>query len=171
MTKEYNDAVKAALNPRDGVYLLTIIDEIEHGKLWKAAMATLRQSFPHVTLLTSADLPDESPPANASEEHLAIWKKDRENWERTRQVYVIYAADHPLDANRLRLRNAERFDFTPKAAVTGLAMASFSMPFFTHPVADRWLEPHLQREPGVVLTDQFAPVDNLMADVFRRRDQ
>jgi spermidine synthase len=171
MTKEYNDAVKAALNPRDGVYLLTIIDEIEHGKLWKAAMATLRQSFPHVTLLTSADLPDESPPANAGDEHLAIWKKDRENWERTRQVYVIYAADHPLDANRLRLRNAERFDFTPKAAVTGLAMASFSMPFFTHPVADRWLEPHLQREPGVVLTDQFAPVDNLMADVFRRRDQ
>jgi hypothetical protein len=170
MTQEYNDAVKAALKPGDGIYLLTIIDEIEHGKLWKAAMATLRQSFSHVTLLTSAELPYEHPPESADEEDLAIWKRDQENWAQTRQVYVIYAADRPLDVDRLRQHNADRLGFTPKAAVGGAGIATFSFPFFTHGVPDRRLEPHLQREPGVVLTDQYAPIDNLMADVFRRRE-
>ena len=114
---------------------------------------------------------DESPPENASEDDLKIWRRDRETWEQTRQVYVIYAADHPLDAHRLRMANAERLGFAAKAAVGGAGIASFSFPFFTHPVPDSRLESHLQREPGVVLTDQFAPVDNLMADVFRRRDE
>ena len=27
----------------------------------------------------------------------------------------------------------------------------------------------LMQERGIILTDQFAPVDNLMAEVFRRR--
>ena len=31
------------------------------------------------------------------------------------------------------------------------------------------LAPFLEREPGLVLTDQYAPVDYLMAEVFRRR--
>jgi hypothetical protein len=45
LTKEYNDAVKATLKP-NGVYLLTVIDSIGYGKLWKAAMHTLQESYP-----------------------------------------------------------------------------------------------------------------------------
>ncbi len=36
-------------------------------------------------------------------------------------------------------------------------------------VPDDRLKPFLDREPGIVLTDQFCPVDNLMAEVFRNR--
>jgi hypothetical protein len=43
--------------------------------------------------------------------------------------------------------------------------------FYTHILPDEFLEPFLRQEPGLILTDQFAPVDNLMADVFRRRNR
>jgi hypothetical protein len=33
------------------------------------------------------------------------------------------------------------------------------------------LKPFTDREPGVILTDQFCPVDNLMAEVFRNRER
>ncbi len=45
LTKEFNDSVRTVLKP-SGVYLLTIIDLMGDGKLWKAAMATLKQTFP-----------------------------------------------------------------------------------------------------------------------------
>ena len=61
MTKEYNDAIKVALK-KDGIYLLTIIDSLEYGKLWKAAMATLEKSFSHVVLLTASNVPDADTP-------------------------------------------------------------------------------------------------------------
>jgi hypothetical protein len=133
-------------------------------------MATLRQSFAHVTLLTSGEMPDERPPENADEEEYEIWKRDKELWEQTRQVYVIYASDRPLEVHRLRQENADRLGFTAKAAIGGAGIAAYSFPFFTNPVPDWRLEPHLAREPGVILTDQYAPVDYLMADVFRRRE-
>jgi hypothetical protein len=33
------------------------------------------------------------------------------------------------------------------------------------------IRPYLEMEPIIVLTDQFAPVDNLMADVYRYRSR
>ena len=51
MTKEYNDAVKATLTP-DGAYLLTLIDSLRDGLLWRAAMHTMRESFKYVYVLT-----------------------------------------------------------------------------------------------------------------------
>jgi len=137
LTKEYNDAVKAALKP-DGVFLLTIIDEIEAGKLWRAAMATLRESFPHVALLTA----HRGDPSQIAE---------------YRQVYVIYAGGQPLNLESLQDRTVR----TPGA--------SAATDFHTHVVPQTLLAPYLEREKGVILTDQYAPVDNLMAEVFRRR--
>lgn len=137
LTKEYNDAVKAALKP-DGVFLLTIIDEIDAGKLWRAAMATLRQTFPHVALLTA-------------------YEHDPAGIVQARQVYVIYASAKPLNLERLQ----ELAVRTPGAVPAAN--------FHTHAIPEGLLAPYLDREAGVVLTDQFAPVDNLMADVFRRR--
>jgi hypothetical protein len=43
--------------------------------------------------------------------------------------------------------------------------------FYTHVVPQDRLSPHLQLDPGVLLTDQYAPVDNLMAELFRYRDR
>jgi spermidine synthase/MFS family permease len=156
LTREYNDAVKAALKP-DGVYLLTIIDEIEHGKLWRASMATLRETFPHVMLLSSAEVPVLSP--NQTEEENEQAEIDMKRMAEFRQVYVIYASARPLDVKDLHEKNVR------------VANAKKILSFHTHLVQDRLLDPFLQREPGVILTDQYAPVDNLMAEVFRRRNK
>ena len=79
LTKEYNDAVKRALKP-DGVYLLTVIDAIEYGKLWKAAVHTLGKTYPAETSACSSP-------------------RDVQTW--SRQVYVIYASDRPADMTAL----------------------------------------------------------------------
>jgi len=49
LTKECNEAVKSVLTD-DGLYLVTVIDDVSNGKLWKAAYHTLQESFPHVEM-------------------------------------------------------------------------------------------------------------------------
>jgi hypothetical protein len=175
MTKEYNDAVKRVLRP-NGAYLLTIIDSVEHGKVWRAAMATLRLSFPHVHLLASSEPPaaerPTDPKASAEyDERLAYWSAGR-------QVYVIYASDKPLDLGQLRAATEAMVSRRPAvwpdvktAALGAAAWTQPEVPFFTRLVPPQVLEPYLAKEPGVILTDQYAPIDNLMAEVFRRRNQ
>ena len=128
LTREFNGLVRAALSP-DGVYLLTVIDRLEDGRLWRSAVRTLQQTFPHVELLT---------PHN-------------EYTPDGQQVYVIYAADRPLD-------------------LEALARHGPAKPF-THRLRPGEVERLLAKDAGVVLTDQYAPVDNLMAAVFRRRQE
>jgi protein-L-isoaspartate O-methyltransferase len=176
MTKEYNDAVKSALKP-GGVYLLTIIDSVEQGKLWKAAMATLAQTFPaeNVVLLTPHRIPESG-------------TENGDYWDRTRQVLVIYASDKPLDPDAMRAAvvdqlapsfaagvtfgGAVRGDFAAfPLMVSADPLARLGTPFHTVAVPPERLKPFTDREPGVVLTDQFCPVDNLMAEVFRNRNK
>ena len=137
MTKEYNDAVKATLAP-GGAYLLTLIDSIEDGELWRAAVHTMRQSFAHVEVL------------------------DPHGFRNTadRAVYVLYGSDRPLDLAEVRAVAEEAY-----------ARAGADRKAFTHVLEKGRLEQFLSARPAVVLTDQYAPVDNLMAEVFRRRNQ
>jgi spermidine synthase len=133
LTAEFAKEVKTALTP-DGVYLLTVIDRLGDGRLWRAAFHTLRTQFPHVELLSANPAFDPD----------------------GQQVYVIYAASAPFDPARLRAAQGANGGPTPA----------------THRPADSAdVERLLNRLPPVVLTDQFAPVDNMMADVFRRRKQ
>jgi spermidine synthase/MFS family permease len=167
MTREYNDAIKAVLEPK-GVYLLTIIDCVATGKLWKAAMATLKKSFEHVLMLR----------VPAAGEGTA--------WYESRTVLVIYASDRPLNLDALRaaapdqLHGPEIKELVPFAVGTvelpgagpgfvarfGPAEAT---PIYTHIVPPELLQQFTDREKGIVLTDQFCPVDNLMAEVFRTK--
>ncbi|MCE9566130.1 MAG: fused MFS/spermidine synthase [Planctomycetes bacterium] len=164
LTKEYNDAVKKAMKPT-GVYLLTVIDVIEYGQIWKAAMHTLAQTYPkdNVGLLLPGEL---DPKAIGS-----------------RQVYVIYASEKPLDLDKLRIANREQLHTTEATSVLamkiGMAVANVlaappinerALPFYTHQVEPEVLRPYLEAKPIIILTDQFAPTDNMMADVFRRRN-
>jgi hypothetical protein len=170
MTREYNQAVKKALKA-DGVYLLTIIDSVEYGKVWRASMATLKETFPHVHLLASYTPPPAERPADPKEAE--EWEERTKTWASNRQVYVIYAADKPLDLAALRGAVEAAAPKPPPAlaALAGPATAAPHVPFHTRLVVPQLLAPHLAREPGVVLTDQYAPIDNLMAEVFRRRNQ
>lgn len=134
MTKEYNDAVKAILAP-DGAFLLTLIDRLPDGKLWRAAFHTMRETFQYVTLLGPKQIvgPDGSVEAD-------------------RGVYVIYGSDRPLDIESL----------PPTILSEGIIR-------FTHQV-DREPMEKLLNDPAhkkLILTDQYCPVDNLMAEVFR----
>jgi spermidine synthase len=135
MTKEYNDAVKETLAP-GGAYLLTLIDSVEHGELWRAAFHTMRQSFKYVELL------------------------DPDGFTRPgdRTVFIVYGSDEPLDLAEIRAVAEEAYarQGNPRDA-------------FTHVLAHDRLEGFLSTRPAIVLTDQYAPVDNLMAGVFREQ--
>lgn len=172
LTKEYNDAVKKTLKP-NGIYLLTVIDSIGYGKLWKAAFQTLQQTYPpeNVALLTAEEF-----------------------YLDNRQVYVIYASDRPLDLPALRAAVREQLFFLEPAAreataagaaaiagspggiphallaaVAAPAVGDRAVPIWTQEVPRRAIQPALDTAPRIILTDQYAPVDNLMADVFRYR--
>jgi spermidine synthase/MFS family permease len=175
MTREYNQAVKRALKP-GGAYLLTIIDSVEYGKVWRASMATLRETFAHVHLLASTEPPPAARPG--SPQDVEDWEAQLASWASNRQVYVIYASDKPLDLAALRRATEAASPPRPPvwpdartAAVGPAALTVPPVPFFTRLVSPQLLEPHLAREPGIILTDQYAPVDYLMAEVFRRRNQ
>jgi spermidine synthase len=75
-------------------------------------------------------------------------------WERnTRAVFVIYGADRPFDRSVLEAVAARQKAAKPET----VAM----------PAAE--LQAYLDRRPAPVLTDAFAPVDNLISVVFRKR--
>ncbi len=84
MTKEFNGAVKKTLTP-NGVYLVTVIDLVNDGKLWRAAAHTLAESFAHVEMVFPVDFFDDDHPEYSN-----------------RSVIVLYASDTPLDAAKLR---------------------------------------------------------------------
>lgn len=186
LTREYNDAVKRTLRP-DGTYLLTVIDSIRYGRLWRSAMRTLGETFAHVDLVSSTPIPSESPPTNAGEADIQEWHKERKHFDDNRQVLVIYASDRPLKEERIRTEAYKQMDFVQRgafgaaagaaregavgAALGAMAWAIHDTSFYTYPIPPTRLAPFLAADPGVLLTDQFAPVDNLMIDVFRYRSR
>jgi spermidine synthase len=139
MTKEYNDAVKATLAP-GGAYLLTLIDSVKDGDLWRAAVHTMRQTFAHVVLLDPTGFP--------------------ENREKERHVFIVYGSDQPLDLAEVQAVAREAY-----------ARAGRDRSAHIHVLDQGRLERYLNEpeRPVLVLTDQYAPVDNLMSSVFRNR--
>lgn len=159
MTKEYNDAIRQLLTD-DGVYLLSVIDLLGEGRLWRAGIHTLRSTFSQVELLAPPD-----------------------HWDPSHKgVYVIYASQQPFamsevvsayqkqvvsDSVRTRRQWAA-------VVISGLAVAGMH---WTGDTPKTQLLPAEQRDrfleaqPPIVLTDQFAPVDALLLGVFRRQNE
>ena len=140
MTKEYNDAVKRLLTP-DGAYLLTVIDHFEDGLLMRAAVRTMQQSFTHVNLLAASKL----------------WVAEKDESGELipvgQTVWVISGSSRPFDRDALAAA-VERQKAGPTKTV--------AMP------PDE-LRAYLDRKPAPVLTDAYAPVDNLISFVFRKQ--
>ncbi len=130
LTAEFNEEIKRSLTP-DGIYLLTVIDVPDGGRLWTAAFRTLKETFPHVELLMANDTvrPHEQ------------------------QVMLIYASAKPLQMGTL-------YDM--------LRQQGIGKPY-TNRFPTKFTEAMMEKRQPKVLTDQFAPVDNLMAPVFRQR--
>ena len=134
-------------------------------------MATLRQSFKHVALLASVETPSPALSPDATEEEAEYWKSELRRTTQNRAVYVIFASDRPLDEKALREHTDRAAGYHLNIAALVGPIGLVRPPFHTHVVAEALLATYLEREPGVILTDQYAPVDNLMADVFRRRSK
>lgn len=151
-TKEFNESVKRIL-VKNGIYLLTVIDDVADGRLWKACYRTLQQSFPYVELIAAREL----------------------DWDASdqRTVFVIYASERPLDLLEIQRSVYERFN-TTLAGVAGAWTTEYFDPripvrVYTMPVPEPVVRKALAIESEIILTDQFAPVDNLLAEVFRKR--
>jgi spermidine synthase len=135
MTREYNEAVKEKLAP-GGAYLLTLIDSIQDGELWRAAVHTMGKSFDHVVLLDPEGFPHPD----------------------YRHVFIVYGSDRPIDLAEVRATAEEAY-----------ARRGQERPAYIHMLQPDRLEFFLNQRPKLVLTDQYAPVDNLMSAVFRNR--
>jgi hypothetical protein len=135
LTKECNEAVKKTLTD-DGLYLVTVIDDVANGKLWKAAYHTLKESFPHVAVTFPKGAFDPARPDKLE-----------------RSVIVLYAANRPLEADRWAEMMYRQ---------TGGGSGVYVVP-------TEVTEGMMARDKRVILTDQYAPVDNLLMQVFRSR--
>ncbi len=135
LTKECNEAVKQTLTD-DGLYLVTVIDDVANGKLWKAAYRTLKESFPHVAVTFPKGVFDSAHPEKLE-----------------KSVIVLYAASKPIEPDRW----AEMMH-----RQTGSGSGVYVVPA---DVTDKLLA----RDKPILLTDQYAPVDNLLMQVFRSR--
>ena len=114
LMREYNDAVKRTLAP-GGAYLLTVIDSLEEGEIWRAAVATLGKTFRHVQLLG----PSAFRTANGS-------------LLDGRHVFVIYAADAPLDAAAVRASSRIDGRATRQRQIEPAAAAAVLVPPYSH---------------------------------------
>jgi predicted membrane-bound spermidine synthase len=137
MTREYNESIKKTLAP-GGAYLLTLIDSIEHGELWRAAVHTMRESFPHVVLLDPTGFTSPG----------------------SRGVFIVCGSEQPLDLADVQAVAKEAYlrEGNPRDA-------------FVHMLEPSRLDHYLAGRKKIVLTDQFAPVDNLMSDIFRKQSR
>jgi spermidine synthase/MFS family permease len=131
MTREYKEHVRKLLKP-DGLYLLTIIDDVPGGIFLRSAIATLREVYPEVKLLREARDPSKG-----------------------RRVYVVAASMQKLDI----------------AELDGIVKAQGGEGTHTAALTDEEMHEYLNAGPALVLTDAYAPVDNLLGQLFQERQQ
>jgi tetratricopeptide (TPR) repeat protein len=124
LTKEFNDKV-AGLLADDGVYMIHLLDSCQSGRLLGAVVNTIRETFPHVHVITTgqAGLPS------------------------LRRTSVVIAAKRQIDPQAILDEHSKHLKFS---------------------VLDESQVDALQARCGrVILTDDYAPVENLLAPVVR----
>ncbi|WP_204817520.1 fused MFS/spermidine synthase [Corallococcus macrosporus] len=131
MTREYDVLVRSLLKP-EGIYLLTVIDEIPRGAFLRSALRTMQDVFPHVELL-----------------------HDARSGSKGQGVYIVAGSGQPMALERL------------PALLRG---AGIERPR-TGRVPRAEIDAYMAAGPAHLLTDDFAPVDNLLAEFFLLREQ
>ncbi|AKQ67842.1 Spermidine synthase [Myxococcus hansupus] len=131
VTREYDELVRSLLKP-DGIYLLTVIDEIPRGAFLRAAIRTVQAVFPHVEVL-----------------------HDARGGSKGQGVYIVAGSRQPMELERL------------PELLKGMGIERPR----TGRVPRAEIDAYLSAGPALVLTDDFAPVDNLLAELFLLREQ
>lgn len=131
LTKEYDQMVKQLLKP-NGVYLLSAIDDVPRGGLLRAAIRTMKEVFPHVTVLHEASTGGKG-----------------------QSIYMVCGSMQPFDVEKVRAAAMAAGVEKPRAAQ----------------LSPEAIQAYLDYAPAVLLTDEYAPVDNLLAQLFLLREE
>jgi len=165
MTREYNNAVKELLTP-DGAYMLTLIDSLRHGQLYRAAVHTMRETFKYVYLLS---------PGSFLNEKNEVYEE--------RHVFIIYGADQPLSLEAVQSAFDEHEHAGLSTKANAVAAVAPMVPYLVREMSPWWRDLRvvvlddktfkelMSKGKKIILTDQYCPVDNLMSDVFREREK
>jgi spermidine synthase len=163
-TREFNEKINDMLSP-DGIYMINIIDVYESDKTAraKAAKAKKEPKDPEQAVAQARELGgfigSWVETARKTFPHLYVFGTDEEPGEGTRETFVVVASKKPLDIEDLggRESDPEFFEkgrlFTPKA----------------FPQTD--MDALKIRAHGITLTDDYAPVENLLAPVAATRGE
>jgi len=126
-TREFNESVRDLLAP-GGVYVVNIVDRPHSGEFLRSFVHTMRQTFPHVTLL-NAD---------------GNWFND------LRSTTVVMGSNIEITRN----------DLDEAARRMGKAAAT------AHLIAPAVLEELVTERRATLLTDDHAPVDQMLAPLY-----
>ncbi len=137
-TKEFVTKVRDHLTP-DGIYALNVIDSDPNGKVLASFMETLSTVFPHIEVAPLQD-----------------------GWRTAgRNTFVIIASDKSVDRDRWHAAATIAYeDRITQPAITPQNQVEYL--FSEDEKAD-----FLKRHTHLTLTDDYAPVDNLIAPVFK----
>jgi len=138
-TKEFFQLVRDHLSP-GGIYALNIIDANNLGRLWSSFMRTAVEVFPHIEMAT---LDTE-------------WQKNP--W---RTTFVLLASNEPID--RAKWQAAAEKAYTDRL----LPPAPVPVEDAIYLMSDQEKEEMMNGRRGLVLTDNYVPVDSLTTPLFR----
>ncbi|MFC1976729.1 fused MFS/spermidine synthase [Chloroflexota bacterium] len=127
-TLEFDKLVKANME-KDGIYLINIIDDYQHGRYMLSFIHTLRQAFNYVYLFSTGESWDEA----------------------TTGTFVIAASDRRIDLTSYKKSVTK----DGKGNITG------------YPHDEIELENYLAERDPILLTDDYAPTDILVARRFQ----
>ena len=135
-TKEFNDLVAAHLSD-DGFYAVNLIDDLRYGNFLGSYIRTLRLSFPFVYFM----------PLETD------WRHNGRN------TFVVVGAKRPLEPGRWAAA-------VPPGISELQDPESDESKAYHLVVSDAEVDELLAGRKTVILTDDFVPVDNMLAPVF-----
>lgn len=139
-TKEFNEKIKNHLTS-DGLYAVNIIDEYDKGSFLPSYIHTLSQTFSFVYLV----------PLDVE------WQKKASN----RNTFVVIAGDKEIDLKRWKLASKELLEIEVYS-ISDTRDVEYL-------VYKESLQEAMLGKKTILLTDDYVPVDNMLAKVFRNK--
>ena len=141
-TREFNAHLQRLLNP-EGIYLVNLIIKVSKGRFLRSFVRTLHTLYPYVYVLSEAG----NYQAAALVGGRALPVADR-------TTVIVAAARQPIDFSRFRSYRTGSGDPTASVVASSASGASGNE---GQPLA---------AGPSMLLTDDYAPVDTMVAELF-----
>ncbi len=155
-TLEFSQQLQELLSD-EGIYIANIIDKLRPSRFLRAFVYTLESIYPHVYIMgQDADIPfpyyiealDHT--AQSADETESELERELREFGGARATYVVAASRQPIDFTQFHSHQAHAL----LSERTTFVMAEADR--------QRWL----QQGPALLLTDDHAPVDTMVASLF-----